>query len=72
MSKYTIIVKDAESGEELFERTAATVIAGVSIGEDADVLFIPSGDEDEAAALIGACEDAFGGIMGDNDEDEEF
>ena len=71
MKKYTVIIKETKSGEELFERQADAVIAGVSIGENADVVFIPSENENEVAALIGACEDAFASIMGDDDEEDD-
>lgn len=69
---YTVIIKDTESGEVLFEKQADVVIAGACLEDGAEVVFLPSEDEEAVAALIGACEDAFASIMGDDDEDEEF
>lgn len=61
---YKVIVEDS-NGEVVFTSSGNTVIAGTSDGDDAAVMFIPSEDESEVAALISTCEDAFAG------EDEE-
>ena len=57
---YKVIVEDSK-GEILFTSVGDTVIAGASRGDDAEILFMPSEDEAEVAALIDACENAFAG-----------
>lgn len=64
MANYKIIVQNNKTGETDFQCIGDTVIAGAARGENARVFFSAE-NEDEAAALINAAEEAFGGAEKD-------
>lgn len=74
MSKYKVIVTDEKTGAVIFTACGHSVIAGAAVGENASTLIFPSvNDEASVGALIDACENAFSGVLGDeDDEDDDF
>ena len=65
MSRFTVIVKDTESGAILHQSEGNSVIAGTADGTSAEIFFPAPSSEDEAMVLISAAESAFGGIVGE-------